>query len=83
MIKIDKGVPMPTAATAGRVKQYPFAEMDVGDSFFVATQGGDIRKTQVRIAGNASAARRANKACAGRKFATRQVEGGVRVWRTA
>jgi len=33
-IKIDKNVPMPVMQ--GRESKYPFSEMEVGDSFFVA-----------------------------------------------
>lgn len=34
MIKIDKGIPAPAS---GRHLKYPFAMMEIGDSFFVPT----------------------------------------------
>ncbi len=34
-IRIDKGVPL-SKKSAGRYAKYPFNQMDVGDSFFVA-----------------------------------------------
>jgi hypothetical protein len=66
-IQIEKGVPMPAR------NKYPFAEMAVGDSFFVAG------RSATEICGNISNARKK----LGFKFTTRTVEGGVRVWRAA
>ena len=35
MIKIDKAMPIPPSAHLGRPAKYPYASMNVGDSFFV------------------------------------------------
>lgn len=72
-IKIDKGIPL--AKTSGnRGGHYPWLQMGVGDSFFVAIKQGRVSSAAT------SAAHRL-----GFRFATRkQVEDGVtgtRVWR--
>ena len=69
-IKIDKDVDLPERG-AGRPNTYPFGEMEVGDSFFV----DGIPKERVRSAANQYGIRH------GRKYATRSVDGGIRVWR--
>jgi hypothetical protein len=75
MIEIDKGIPMPAK---GWVKKYPFKDMHMGDSFFVEEneQNGNSNAIQRRL----SVAAQGYKP---NKFSVRQVEGGVRVWRTA
>jgi hypothetical protein len=65
-IKIETGLPIPDRA------KYPVAQMNVGDSFFVAG------KTSATISG-ALAYYRSD----GVRLATRTVDGGVRVWRIA
>lgn len=66
--KIEKGVPIP----GGRHK-YPFAQMEIGDSFEVT--GEDMRK--IYSAASNSGGRH------GRSYRTRVTENGIRVWRTA
>ena len=75
MYQIEKDVPV-APKRGGRGGEYPFAAMEIGDSFFVP---GDAHRTQYRVSSAVShyAAR------TGRKFTTRRVEGGVRCWRTA
>lgn len=68
--KIEKGVPVPPSR-GGRRTVYPWRDMEVGDSALIP--GGD----QARI----GASVRTFGLSAGRKFVTRKVEGGVRVWR--
>lgn len=69
---IDKGIPVPKQVGAGRKTKYLFDAMEVGDSFF-------IKDTKVKTI---------SRTCGqhgkrlGRKFASRTVDGGVRVWRT-
>lgn len=72
--KIEKDHVVPASVDGlGRREKYPWSQMEVGDSFFVAN--GNVR----RVAGAAChAGRRANK-----KFVVRGVEGGVRAWRYA
>ena len=72
MLKIDKNVPMPRP-DASPVAKYPWRDMEVGDSFFVAG------KTMKQFAGIPGSASRKY----GKKFSARSVEGGVRVWRVA
>ncbi|HQT62754.1 hypothetical protein [Acidiphilium sp.] len=68
MIEIEKNVPMPM-----RRQRYPWRQMKVGDSFVVPG----------KTSGAFSGAKRAAAKATGFKFATRNVEGGVRVWRVA
>ena len=70
MISIDvqKGVPMPVDR-----KRYPYAEMDIGDSFFV--HGGGIQNV-------CNQNYRVGKKL-GMTFIARKEGDGVRVWRTA
>ena len=70
-VKIEKGVALP-AVEARRKPAWPLRLMEVGDSFF-------IKDTKVKTI---------SRTCGqhgkrlGRKFASRTVDGGVRVWRT-
>ncbi len=68
MIKIDKNVPIPPIVRPGRKPKYPFREMEVSDSFFVA---GKIANQIVQCATR----------CRPKKFVTRKEKNGVRVWR--
>jgi hypothetical protein len=68
-IKIDKNVPLPAAAV--RIPKFPFAEMQVGDSFPVDL---DCR---ARVA-NASSWFGMRH---GVKFSIRKFEGKFRIWR--
>ena len=67
--KIESDVPMPPNLR----KQWPFAHMNVGDSFLVSPS--DYHKAQVAAVQHAK--------WHGVKFATRRVNGGYRIWRTA
>jgi hypothetical protein len=79
MIKIDKGIPVSRrhgSKNAGRKCLYPWAEMVVGDSFFVP-------KTSKTMNGSVAAAARR----LGFRFVARTVEEegvqGCRVWRVS
>ena len=74
MIKIESGVPAPTGRSG-----YPFASMDVGDSFLIEAADGDAAKKASTSIG--ASARNFSKGKA-TKFTVRRVEGGVRCWRT-
>ena len=65
-IKIEKNIPIPKPRN-----KYPFALMDVGDSFFVPG------KTASHLSGSIGNAMRITSG----KFVTRNIDGGVRVWR--
>lgn len=72
MFKVEKSVPLPVVR-ANSV--YPFAAMEVGDSFFVAVD--DPKKASSIRACSSTFGKKNSK-----KFSCKQVEGGVRVWRT-
>ena len=69
-IAIDDGIPVPEdRRSAGRTERYPFSKLKVGQSFFVPG---------IKTIGLTAVKKRTGFA-----FVLRQVEGGVRVWRTA
>jgi hypothetical protein len=71
---IEKGVPMP-ARRPGR-RRYPFREMEVGDSFVVETvQDRERVKATLWHYTRTGTGK-------GRKFASRKVDEGFRIWRT-
>ena len=70
MIKIDKGVEIPAG---GNPPKYPFNELEeIGDSFFIEGR----ESTQI-----SSSMQAAKHRYSDRKFISRTVDGGVRVWR--
>lgn len=71
MFKIEKNVPVPEKPSP--IGKYPFAEMNVGDSFLVP--GAQARRLQSAIQ---VFRRRVGK---DKKFIARDVEGGARCWR--
>ena len=76
-IKIEKGVPFIPRI---RPRKYPFNDMKIGDSFFIAVTGdSDVRKARNLIASSL-------RACAKRagneyRVTIRRVKGGLRCWR--
>lgn len=71
-IQIDKNVPLPESPRRGRNAIYPWRELGVGDSFFVADpRDSGVLRNLVCITG-----KRLN-----RKFTCRKEPGGFRVWR--
>jgi hypothetical protein len=68
---IEKGVPFP--GPQGRGLFGAVRRMEVGDSIFVA----DGKQNTVSATGSAIGRR------TGRKFMTRKVEGGIRIWRVS
>ena len=71
MIEIDKKVPM-SDNRVGRKGKYPFAEMEVGDSFFVE----DVKSSAIRNLASTTGQR------LGKRFSVRISGDGYRVWRT-
>ena len=77
MINVDKGVPIPEAATG---RKYPFDQLQVGDSFFAP---GKTQSHMNNCAGNY------RKSMPHVKFTMRNVKDetghviGARVWRVA
>lgn len=77
MIKIEKGLPMPRPNKRhGGVRRYPWQEMEVGDSFFVPREGTSQKAIQALSCVT-------SKRWAPKRWATRTMPGGFRVWRTA
>ena len=76
MYQIEKGIEVPAKKIFERKLVYPFATMEVGDSFFVPQVDGKP-KTDGSIR---SSARQAAKKF-DFKFAIRSVDGGFRCWR--
>lgn len=70
-IVIEKNVPVPNGR--GRKCRYPWAGMEVGDSFLIPEA--------VTKDGQARSAAYAQQKVDGRKYRTSRVDGGVRVWR--
>lgn len=78
-ISIDKNIDLPRRD--GKKPHYPFDSLEVGDSFFISASEliyGVKLQTKLSIAAYMYRQRKQN----GRMFATRQLENGVRVWRT-
>ena len=63
-VKIDKGIEIPVKHTKS---QYPWHEMEVGDSFFIEKRTLSMGST--------------NRRFAPLEFVMRGVDGGFRVWR--
>lgn len=76
MYLVEKNIQMPNGGRLGRKSKYPFAEMEVGDSFFIPGSGEDVR---LRVANAAMVHGKRN----GKTFTSRKVDGGFRLWRSA
>jgi hypothetical protein len=71
---LEQGVPIPEACRRTRNRcLFPFAKMEVGQSFFVPLEQAWTLST--------SASQFQRKHPGHRRFTTRMVEGGVRCWR--
>lgn len=87
-IKIEKGIPLPASTRHGSGILYPWAELEVGDSFSVPDDAGFVNgskfsKVQSTLISCARTyAKRHNPTA---KFTVRVIknEGVVRVWRVA
>jgi hypothetical protein len=69
--RIERGIPAPAD---GRKSQYPFDEMEPGDSFFIPGM-----KSSAEISSSVSYRKNRYQ----EKYVCRAVEGGLRVWRIA
>jgi hypothetical protein len=72
-IQVESGYPTPTRSTS-RAK-YPFATMQVGDSFFMKSAYPEHERGRVSAAACAYAKKH------GVKFSTKIFDNGVRTWR--
>lgn len=75
MYEIEKGIGIPRMHRK-RSEEHPFDIMDIGDSFLVQSLDKERAKVMNRL--TSLAQHRKPK-----KFATRSVDGGIRVWRIA
>lgn len=84
MYTIESGIPLPPPANRGPKSQYPFDNMQPGDSFFVPCSEADFIKLSNRLTGAISRYRKVHPEAA---FSVRRVDGesvnGIRVWCTA
>lgn len=72
---IEKNIPRTRTATK---IVYPFANMEIGDSFLIETDGDTFPRVRNRVT---SAAFMWTAGHAGVKFSTRKTAEGLRVWR--
>lgn len=72
-IKVESGYPAPIRSAAR--SKYPFANMSVGDSFFVKSERPEHERGRVSAAACAYAKKHAVK------FSTKVFDTGVRTWR--
>lgn len=78
MFAIEKGVPF--TATQGRkgLSKYPFADLEIGDSFLVPYNGKETGRVQATM----YASMRPHRSI-GKDFKTSKQADGIRVWRIA
>jgi hypothetical protein len=72
--KIEKNIPIPEPGRNGPSSRFPFENMEPGDSFLVETKDHKKMKQIQNLAYKCGPRYRM-------KFATRKVDGGMRVWR--
>jgi hypothetical protein len=77
MIKIDKNVPIPAI---GKQDKYPFAEMQIGDSFFLPCDSKNEYKIRGQVLHHAKLRLKTTPDFA---ITTRKCDGGLRVWRVS
>lgn len=81
MFKIEKGHELPQSSRGRKESQYPFASMEVGDSFFMPIPDeADFTAHRSRLAQAAYHFKHRNPAY---NFTTAKEAGGVRCWRIA
>jgi hypothetical protein len=73
---LERSYPVPPK-TKGRPPQYPWAEMKVGDSFFVPCARVEVQRRQNTIQSCKKQAMKKYK----RDYVTRTTIKGIRVWR--
>ena len=77
MYKIEKGIPVSGLTKGRRGSKYPFADMEVGDSFLLPCGDKERVKTMARVSCSIT-----RQKVTGKLFTARSAEGGIRVWRT-
>ena len=78
--KVEKGIDIPQINVGGEgrshLEKYPFLDLEVGDSFIVPLTGNKAANFRCLVA-------KKNSSPDGRRYTTRTVDGGIRVWRIA
>jgi hypothetical protein len=69
--EIEKNVPIPTIKRKAPAEKYPFRHMEIGDSFFIPDETGTSVSGLVSAYGKKL----------GKKFSSRTVKDGARIWR--
>ena len=77
MYQIDKDIPIPVEEKP--VSPYPFASMEIGDSFLVPCKKKQRLSVDVRLVGEEIKFRK--RTDSSYHFRSHYVDGGVRVWR--
>ncbi len=81
-IEIDKNIPIPERNQVGRKTKYPFAEMEIGDSFLSRCDTADAKKVfSVKTNMHRSASYHKQQEGAKRSYRTRIEPEGIRMWR--
>ena len=81
-MKIDKNIPIPDSRFGnkdGRPPKYPLKDLEINDSFLIPYEEG-IEKNKMHSRASGSIAN-FNKKYPEKKFVTRQIDDGIRVWR--
>lgn len=79
-MEIDKNIPVPTSGIQkGRPRKYPIESLEIGDSFLIPYEK-DVNKNAMHSRASGSIAN-FRKKHPEKKFTTRQMEDGIRVWR--
>lgn len=77
-MKIDKGIPLPPRYATAKLR-LPLAQLEVGDSFLVPRPVEENKNFHKNLTSRVCTYSKHT----GKRFATRVVEGGIRVWRIA
>lgn len=75
MYQVDSNVEVPQAK--GKRNAYPFKSLEIGDSFFIPVEKIDITKSQRKMSAICVTTGKRH----GKKFVTRRVDGGLRIFR--
>ena len=82
MIKVDKNIPIPAIITKESKYDFPFAYMDINDSFLIeATKDNEVALIRSNLPYALNRFNKQNNSSI--KITTRTVPDGIRVWRIA
>ena len=82
MIKVDKNIPIPAISTRKSRYDFPFAYMDINDSFLIeATKDNEVALIRGSLSYALNKFNKQNNSNI--RITTRTVPDGIRVWRIA